>query len=95
MQRFCLLGLAMLFLLNLSFEQAIAVTYRKATEGSDVVKNKLYPKRKKVEIAVPNLGLVMNQSYVNTFLVGGGFTYYLSESWGASVEAIVKASTLS
>ena len=72
----------MIFLLNVPFKQAIAVTYRKATESGDVVKNNLYPKRKKVDIAVPNLGLVMNQSYVDTFLVGGGFIYYISESWG-------------
>ena len=62
MQKFCLL-VTVAACLCLSSGQSYGVTYRKATEGKEVVKNKLYPKRKKVEISVPNLGIVMNQSY--------------------------------
>lgn len=61
-------------------------TYRKATEGRDVVKNKIYPKERKLEINAPNLGLIMNQSYVNTVLISGGINYFFSESWGLGVD---------
>lgn len=61
--------------------------YKKATEeDDDVVKNKLFPKREKVEINGPNFGGILNQSYVNTFLVDGGINYYFSELWGFGLE---------
>lgn len=60
--------------------------YRKAVEGKENVKDKLYPKKKKFELNIPNAGLVLNQSYVNTFLIGGGFTYFRTEEWGFGLD---------
>lgn len=71
---------------------AMAETYQKATEGRDVVKNKIYPKEKKIELTVPNLGFIMNQSYINTFLISGGINYYLDETWGLGVDIAIGSS---
>ena len=60
--------------------------YKKATEGDDVIKNKAYPKKGRVELNGPNVGLIMNQSYVNTYLINGGINYFWSESWGLGLE---------
>ncbi len=60
--------------------------YKKATEGEDVIKNKLYPKKNRVELNGPNLGLILNQSYIDTYLVNGGINYFWSESWGMGAE---------
>ncbi|SMF66673.1 outer membrane beta-barrel domain-containing protein [Pseudobacteriovorax antillogorgiicola] len=86
MQKYCWLGaLGLCVSLALS-PMAWSATYRKATEGRDVVKKKIYPKRKKIEISVPSLGIIMNQSYLNTVLVGGGVTYFMSETWGVGLD---------
>ncbi len=60
--------------------------YKKATEGDDVVKNKMYPKKGRVELNGPNLGLIMNQSYLDTYIVNGGINYFWSEVWGIGAE---------
>jgi outer membrane beta-barrel protein len=46
----------------------------------------MYPKDRRIEFNVPNLGFIMNQSYVNTLMISGGGSYYFSESWGLGVE---------
>ncbi len=68
---------------------SFGATYRKATEGRDVVKNKIYPKVRKLEVNAPNLGVIMNQSYVNTVLISGGINYFFSESWGLGVDITI------
>lgn len=60
-------------------------SYRKSTEGRDVVKNKIYPKRKKVEIS-PNFGYILNQSYIETQVLNMGFNYFFSENWGFGLD---------
>lgn len=70
--------------LPLAASKAVAADYRKATEGHEVVMGKLYPKAERFELGVPEIGFIMNQSYVNTILVGGSATYYLTENLGFS-----------
>jgi outer membrane beta-barrel protein len=69
-------------------DQAVAGPggYKKATEGDDVVKNKLYPKKGKVELNLPNVGMILNQSYLDTYIVNGGINYFWSEVWGAGID---------
>jgi len=55
--------------------------YEKAVEGDEIVLNKLYPKKGRVEVD-GKLGYVLNGSYTQTFLVGGSATYFWSEEWG-------------
>ncbi len=59
--------------------------YDKAVEGPDVVLNKLFPKKSKVELD-GKFGVVLNQSYQQTFLANAGLTYFWSEEWGFNVE---------
>jgi outer membrane beta-barrel protein len=75
-------------LFGLTGTQALAAVggYKKATEGEDVIKNKLYPKKGKVELNGPNLGLILNQSYIDSYLINAGMNYFWSESWGMGAE---------
>lgn len=60
--------------------------YKKATEGDDVVKEKMYPKKGKLELNGPNLGIIMNQSYLDTYIVNAGLNYFPTEVWGFGAE---------
>lgn len=61
--------------------------YSKAVEGQAVVLNKLFPKAGRAEI-VSNFGGIINQSYINSLLLHGGFNYYFSEVWGMAIEGV-------
>ena len=62
-----------------------ALAYKRATDSADNVKGKLYPKKGRVETGV-KAGLVLNSSYVETYLVNAGITYFWSEEWGFALE---------
>ena len=66
-----------------------AAEYKKATEGKEVVMGKLYPKNERYELSLPEVGIIMNQSYVNTLLLGGGVSYFFNESLGFNLSASV------
>lgn len=89
-QRIFMLGLlaiaASTFFLFGSYASAAAGGYKKATEGDDVVKNKLYPKKGKLELNGPNVGTILNQSYINTFILNAGVNYFWSEVWGLGLD---------
>ncbi len=56
-------------------------------QKEEVVKKKLFPKQKTFEISAPDFGLILNESYVETYLLHFGATYFLSENWGVGVDA--------
>jgi outer membrane beta-barrel protein len=60
--------------------------YKRVTEGTEVVKNKKYPKKSKIELNGPNAGLILNSSYVTSILLNGGINYFFSENWGLGLE---------
>lgn len=62
-----------------------ALAYEKAVEGPDVVLNKLFPKKNKVELD-GRFGMMLNTSYQQTFFAGAGLNYFWSEAWGFSAE---------
>ncbi|MFK7871876.1 MAG: outer membrane beta-barrel domain-containing protein [Oligoflexales bacterium] len=64
-----------------------AEPYRKAVSGDVVVLPKLFPKKKKLELSALNVGVLMNQSYVDTVVLNGGVGYHLREDLGFNVEA--------
>lgn len=66
-----------------------AENYKKATEGKEVVMSKLYPKAERFELSLPQAGIIMNQSYINTILLGGGGTYFISENLGFGFDVSV------
>lgn len=68
-------------------EVSEAAVYRKATEGNAVVMNKLYPKKKKFELDLDG-GEILNQSYIQSFVVHAAGTYFMSEVWGVGVDFV-------
>lgn len=76
--------LLMLPLLMLGMSNA-AHAYERVTDSDEVVLNKLFPKKSKVELD-GKAGIVLNSSYTQTFLINAGLTYFWSEQWGFSVE---------
>lgn len=62
-----------------------AMAYEKAVEGPDVVLDKLFPKKGKVELDA-RAGMMLNTSYQQTFFVNGGLNYFWSETWGLNLE---------
>ncbi len=73
-------------LLSLFFGGEVwAQNYQKSTEGQEVVLNKIYPKRSKLELG-GGVGFILNQSYVETTLLGAGLSYYFSEEWGIGID---------
>ncbi|MFW7382049.1 MAG: outer membrane beta-barrel domain-containing protein [Oligoflexus sp.] len=84
------------FLFFLSFPTNLSAqssAYQRASDDGEVVRRKIYPKEKKFELSVPNLGFVMNQSYVNTILISGGGNYYLSETLGIGVDVSIASNS--
>lgn len=65
-----------------------AHAYERVTDSNEVVLNKLFPKKEKVELDF-KAGVVLNASYIQTFLATGGLTYFFSEEWGITGEASV------
>lgn len=63
-------------------QSGFADSYEKAVEGNEVVKSKLYPRAGRFQLNVPQGGLVLNSSFVNTYFVNGGMTYHFNE-WHA------------
>ena len=59
--------------------------YEKATEGSEVVMDKLYPKKKTVQLDL-KFGYFLTASYLNSFLANASLNYFWSENWGFSLE---------
>ena len=82
-----MIGLVCLFILLSGVTFAQSKRFRKATEDDDaVIKNKLFPKKKKIELGGPDLGLILNQSYVQSFVVHANINYYWDEEWGFTLE---------
>jgi len=64
----------------------MAQDYVRAVEGKDNVRGKLFDKERRLELNGPDFGMVLNQSYIQTYLLHGGLTYYFSETWGVGAE---------
>lgn len=65
-----------------------SLAYERVTDNNEVVLNKLFPKKEKVELD-GKVGFVLNSSYISTILATGGVTYFLSEEWGVTGEATI------
>mgnify|MGYP003328534674 CR=1 FL=1 len=82
--------------INLCYGQQVWAqrkSYRKATEDKDLVKNKLFPKKNRIEIGVPDVGVILNQSYISSIVFHANLNYYWKEDWGFSLEALSSTNT--
>jgi outer membrane beta-barrel protein len=60
---------------------------KRASAGRETVKNKLYPKKNKIEVSFP-FGIILNQALIDSQVVGGSVGYYFNEQWGFHIEYI-------
>ena len=76
-----------IFFMTLSTQVSYGDTiYRFPGEKFTVVKNKLYPKAKTLEIGLPGFGFILNQSLISTYVLSSHIGYYFNESWGIHLE---------
>ena len=60
---------------------------KRAQDGyKEVVLNKRYPKKNKIELSFPTIGYILNQSYVDSLLFQASVSHYSDEEWGFSLE---------
>ncbi len=52
------------------------------------VRNKLYPKSGKFELGAINSGKILNQSYVDSYILETNINYFFNETWGIGLEAL-------
>lgn len=64
------------------------VAYELATDSSETVINKNYPKKFRLEL-LPTGSLVLNQAYISTFLLGGQLSFYAAEAFGIHIEGAI------
>jgi aldehyde dehydrogenase (NAD+) len=84
--------LLVLGLLSSFVPQQASADYRKSVEGNEVVKGKFYPKKGRFQLNGGG-GLILNQSFVNTFLFGGSATYHFDEWHALNVDFLLGTST--
>lgn len=62
--------------------------YRSSVEGNEVVKGKFYPKAGRFQFNLVQGGLVMNQSFIDTYLYTGSITYHVNEWHAVNFEGL-------
>lgn len=62
--------------------------FERITDSEEVVLNKLFTKKGKIELD-GTFGAVLNTSYTQTFILTGGASYFWSEEWGFSAEGML------
>lgn len=70
-----------------------AEEYQKAVETEENVKNKLYPRSGRLEFAGPAFGMILNQSYIESYGFHFGMTYFINETWGLGIEGLLAQNT--
>lgn len=83
----CLLGATMAALFG-PLPSARA-DYRKAVEGNEVVKGKLYPRSGRFQINAVQGGAILNQSFLKSFLYTLSATYHINEWHAVNVEGLI------
>lgn len=66
-----------------------AADYKSAVEGNEVVKGKFYPKQSRFQVNLLQGGMILNQSFIDTFLYSAQATYHINEWHAISIDALV------
>ncbi len=86
------IGSTQFFLLVVSVclwgQLASAKPYYRSDEPTELVQNKLYTKSHRFELNLPDVGLILNQTFIDSTVLHGNLLYYISESWGFGVDAL-------
>jgi outer membrane beta-barrel protein len=67
---------------------ASAKLYYRSDESPELVQNKKYTKANRFELNVPDLGMILNQSFIDSTVLHGNFLYHVSETWGFGLDAL-------
>ncbi len=67
--------------------------YKRAIDTVENVKNKKYTKANKIEVELPEIGWIINQSFITTYTAGLGLTYFSSENWGFNLQGMMGINT--
>jgi outer membrane beta-barrel protein len=78
--------LIFIFISGLFYFGGVQAQDLKAVETQENVRPKRFTKDGRVELNLPDLGFIMNQAFVNTYLIHGGLNYYTSETFGIGIE---------
>jgi acyl-CoA reductase-like NAD-dependent aldehyde dehydrogenase len=70
----------------------VRADYRKAVEGNEVVKGKFYPRSGRFELGVGGGG-ILNQSFLDTYLMNGYLRYNINDWHAVSLEGFYGIST--
>jgi len=62
--------------------------YYRSEESKELVQKKIYPKQGKLEITLPDIGIVLNEAFIDSTVFHAGVIYHLSETWGLGLEGI-------
>jgi hypothetical protein len=68
--------------------EAKAVDYKSAVEGNEVVKGKFYPKESRFQLNLLQGGMILNQSFIDTYLYSGQAVYHFNEWHALSVDVV-------
>ena len=72
----------MVFFVFILTEKIYCKINRKASDSTETVINKIYPKTGKFEISLPSFGKTLNEAFVDTYLIQGSLGYFWNENTG-------------
>ena len=67
---------------------AIGKLYYRSEESPEFVQNKLYIKEHRFELNLPDVGLILNQAFIDSTVLHGSALYHVSETWGFGLDAL-------
>jgi len=76
----------LLFSLFFMKPSLFARIYKKSIYYEEVVKNKIYPLKNKIEFTILSGGFIINQSFHKSNVINGGITYFFNKFWGIGLE---------
>ncbi len=74
-----------LFVVGLGMSLSLALKAQDESFGATVL-GKLYPRERKFELTLPVVGLIPNQSYIDSMALAGQAAYHFTERWGVQLE---------
>ncbi len=69
-------------------QQANATDYKSAVEGNEVVKGKFYPKQSRFQLNLLQGGMILNQSFIDTYMYAASVTYHINEWHAVSLDVL-------
>lgn len=65
-----------------------AKIYYRSDESPELVQNKLYTKANRFELNLPDVGIILNQAFIDSTVLHGNALYHISETWGFGIDVL-------